>query len=155
MKGKERGGDGNDVVQRTLNVKLRNLGLNEEFLELKEEKYTLPKDDIFGKLFKSTQVDDNAPVLERTYYYQSWREHVIETVKPMVEQFLGDNYSVLQKYYDRLADEYHLHITKLISEQTAEKDEVASQLSEDEKQLQIDNDWLTEFSDQLKLIERA
>ena len=28
-------------------------------------------------------------------------------------------------------------------------------LSEDEKQLQIDNDWLTEFSDQLKLIERA
>ena len=33
MKGKERGGDGNDVVQRTLNVKLRNLGLNEEFLE--------------------------------------------------------------------------------------------------------------------------
>ncbi len=131
------------------------LALNEEFLELKEEKYTLPKDDILGKLFKSTQVDDNVPVLERTYYYQSWREHVIETVKPMVEKFLEDNYSVLQKYYDHLADEYHSHITELINEQTAEKDEVASQLSEDEKQLQIDNDWLTEFSDQLKLIERA
>ena len=131
------------------------LALNEEFLELKEEKYTLPKDDILGKLFKSPQVDDNVPVLERTYYYQSWREHVIETVKPLVEKFLEDNYSVLQKYYDHLADEYHSHITELINEQTAEKDEVASQLSEDEKQLQIDNDWLTEFSDQLKLIERA
>jgi hypothetical protein len=42
----------------------------------------------------------------------------------------------------------------LLTEQEQYKDEVSAQLSDDERKLQEDNDWLAEFKDQLIHIKR-
>ena len=133
------------ITEQTLNL-----------LNLKEEKYVIPETNFIGKLFKSTDNNtEKAPVLERTYYYQAWREHMAQTTLPAVDKLIATRFELLKKYYNDLADRYHNVIIGLIEEKTVEKDEVASKLSDEEKILQNDNDWLSEFVDQIKSIERS
>jgi hypothetical protein len=54
-----------------------------------------------------------------------------------------------------MAENYHEHLSELIEGKSKEKEEVAAQLSDDEKMLQEDNDWLAEVKDQLQNIERG
>ena len=62
--------------------------------------------------------------------------------------------SYLKKYYDQLAEQYISHIQMLIKDQTDKKEAVSMQLSDEERKLQEDNDWLVEFSNRLERIER-
>lgn len=127
-------------------------------LELKEEQYVIPEGDIVAKftnLFQSKDDTPKEPVLEITYYYQAWRECAKEKLEPVVDEFLKENIQVLERYFNDLADSYLEHLKELIHENEKEKEDAANQLSEEEKLLQIDNDWLTEVDDQLKLIERG
>ena len=55
----------------------------------------------------------------------------------------------------KIAQIYVNHLEELIGQQSREKDLVSSQLSEEERILQNDNDWLAELQDQLKVIERG
>lgn len=41
-------------------------------MNLAEEKYVQPKDDIFGHFFKATSASQKESVLQRTYYYQTF-----------------------------------------------------------------------------------
>ena len=59
------------------------------------------------------------------------------------------------KYYALQAEDYHNHLIGLLTELSAEKEQVASTLSDDEKKLQQDNDWLATFRDKLYTIERG
>lgn len=126
-----------------------------ELLKLKEEKYVTQSSSRIGRLFKSSDADNNQPVLETTYYYQTWREHLSKMINPIIEELAKDRFALLEDYSKKLADVYHLHLTELLNKQIEAKNETSSQLSEDEKLLQIDNDWLTAFTDQLKNIERS
>ena len=131
-------------------------GIVEDLMELKEEQYVMPKEDFFGKFFKGAQ--DNTiqePVLEITYYYEKWREYAVELVEPMAEDLIQKMHISLQKYYEDLSDIYDQQIKTLIAEVTAERDQVSSQLSKEERLLQDDIDWHTSFCDQLHEIERA
>lgn len=127
----------------------------DELLKLKEEQYVVPKEDILGLFFKTTGNEQKEPVLETTYYYQAWREEAQRMAEPLANKIIDEAFSLLKAYAKRMADEYSEHLEKLIERQSADKDEAASQLSEDEKLLQNDNDWLVEFTDQLKMIERG
>ena len=127
-----------------------------QLMELKEEKYVEQKESIIGQLFKSnSSTDDKTSVLVTTFYYQSWREHFQNLVSPIVNEIIEKHFKLLNDYYNELADVYHNQLSLLIDRQIKLKNEVVSQLSEDEKLLQADNAWLTEFSDQLKNIERS
>lgn len=59
----------------------------------------------------------------------------------------------LREYYQTLANMYHQHIIKMIDETSEKKENVAAQLSEDERKIQEDNDWLIAFKDQVAEIE--
>lgn len=126
-----------------------------ELLKLKEEQYVMPKEDIFGLLFKSSEDRELQPVLEVTYYYQRWRDYATGIVEPIVDDTIKGYEIVLNNYSLEVAEEYEEHLNQLIKEQTSIKEEVAAQLSDDELKLQRDNDWLVEFQDQLKIIERG
>lgn len=127
-----------------------------ELLKLKEEKYVTPKSNFIGQLFKSSDTNvSKEPVLETTFYYQVWREHMNNIAAPAIESVIDNRFEQLKKYSDELADIYHSHLTDLIAEKTTEKNNVASQLSEEEQLLQNDNDWLSIFVDQIKAIERS
>ena len=61
----------------------------------------------------------------------------------------------IKKAYRELAKKYHAKLFELYDFKVNEKNDIASQLSEDERMLQADNDWLVMIKDQLARIERG
>ena len=62
---------------------------------------------------------------------------------------------MLKSYYDGLSEGYHVHLEQMITEKTAERERIASQLSLEEQKHQEDRDWLTAVQEQLLQIERG
>ena len=127
----------------------------DELMGIKEEQYVMPKEDFFGKFFKTSEESPQEPVLETTYYYEKWRSHAVGAAEPVAEEMIQEAYASLQKYFSELSSDYMKRIEVLLQEVTEEKEHVSSQLSEDEQLLQADNDWHTTFCDNLRDIERS
>lgn len=90
-----------------------------------------------------------------TSYLDQWRSRAAERILPVANTLIGNCYSNLLAYYNAMADAYHEHLQVLITERNDKKDLVSAQLSDDEKRLQEDNDWLAAVQDQLQNIERG
>lgn len=126
-----------------------------ELLQLKEERYVTPKEDILGLFFKSSADKSVELVKETTFYYQKWRDYAAGVIEPIANELINAYEIILKSYSSALAEKYQEHLNELIQSQTEMKEEVAAQLSDDELKLQIDNDWFAEFQDQLRNIERG
>ena len=124
-------------------------------LNLKEDKYVDRKNKGFVQIFRVNETDNNQPVLETTYYYQVWRDHMIHVVMPAVEKFVKEKYDLLTDYAERLTNIYHKQMQGLLQAELAKKAQVTANLSEDEKLLQADNEWLRVFTARLESIERS
>lgn len=131
------------------------LSFAKELLDLKEEKYVEAKEDLIGMFFKARQTEEKQMVLETTYYYAKWREYVARLVKSAVDNYIEQTIVIYKDYLNNLRNEYIGHIDAAINEEVHKRNEVASQLSEDEKLLQIDNEWLAQFNEQRTAIERG
>ena len=125
-----------------------------ELLELKEITFEDAKNDFFG-LFKMSTEEKSDPVPVVTYYLDQWRSKAAEIITPEADRLIDECRTELLNYYSSMADNYHEHLVELIEVKSKEKEEVAAQLSDDEKMLQEDNDWLAEVKDQLQNIERG
>ena len=128
--------------------------IRSDLLDLKEENYVVPKDDFLGRLFRQPSDNNAEPVLETTYYYQKWREHAVEVVNPCANMIIDDCMVETDAYFYSLSALYKSHLQELINEKESEKNHLSSQLSEDEKLLQDDNDWVVQFTDRVKAIAR-
>lgn len=129
--------------------------ISSKLLEMKEEKYVMPKEDLFGLLFKASSDKEVEQVLEITYDCQKWRDYAISVAEPIALEIIQKNDMILKTYITELAELYKVQLEELIKERTAVKETVSAQLSEDEQKLQEDNDWLVGFQDQLRVIERG
>ena len=127
----------------------------QKLLEFKEERYVEAKEDLIGLFFKARQSDEREMVLETTYYYKKWRDYVSELVKKAVEAYTGKLKLLYKEYLNTLRNEYVQHISAALEQETLKRNEVESQLSEDEKLLQNDNLWLDQFNEQRVAIERG
>ena len=127
-------------------------GIKEILVGLKEERYEEKKDLL--DFFKVSS-EPKELVLAVTCYYEKWREAAIETIIPVVENYITESQENLQNYYEELAKKYHEKLSQLHEYKVEEKNRIASQLSEDERMLQTDNDWLVAFKDRLVEIERG
>ena len=140
-------------------IDIPEIGIVESFaqklLELKEEKYVAAKEDLIGMFFKARQSDDKEMVLETTYYYKNWRDYVAQLVKNDVDAYEEQLKLIYKDYLNSLRDEYIQHINAAVKQETVKRNEVESQLSEDEKLLQNDNMWLDQFNEQRVAIERG
>ena len=148
-----------DFVPETKVLDLLEIGTVESFaqklLELKEEKYVEAKEDFIGMFFKTRQNEEREMVLETTYYYKKWRDYVAALVKKVVDLYEEQLKLIYKEYLNSLRNEYIQHIKVAIEQEELKKNEVESQLSEDEKLLQDDNMWLTKFNEQRVAIERG
>ena len=126
-----------------------------DLLDLKEERYVEAKEDFIGKIFKGRQSFERQKELETTYNYSSWRSLVAGRVNYAAYKYLHLLESICELYTHSLKMEYKDHIEKAIEVEESEKDEAALQLSEDEKKLQDDKEWLTRFLNQIVAIERG
>lgn len=129
-------------------------GIKSVLLELQEKRYEEKTDFLdFFKAKSSTEPKELVRVV--TCYLEKWREKAIELVIPVVEQYISESQENLKGYYDELARKYHAKLSELHELKVNEKTGIASQLSEDERMLQADNDWLVVIKDQLARIERG
>lgn len=129
-------------------------GIKEALLELKEERYEEKTD--FLDFFKSkSSPEQKELVLVVTSYFERWRDKAIDLILPIVERYISESLKKLQEYYDELAKMYHEKLSQLHDYKVEEKTGIVSKLSEDERMLQADNDWLVAVKDQLARIERG
>ena len=128
------------------------MGIKEVLVELKEERFE-EKPDLFD--FFKVSSETKELVLVVTSYYEKWREKAVELIIPNVENYIEESQKNLQNYYNELAKKYHEKLSNLHDCKVKEKNNIASKLSEDERLLQADNEWLTKFKDQLIRIERG
>ena len=128
--------------------------IKDDLLSLKEEKYVPQKDIFLGRFFKQSSNSNPEPVLETVYYYQRWREHGIYVVKPYTDIIINKCITEIEAYFYSMSAVYKGHLQQLIEEKISEKNDLSSQLSEDEKHLQDDNDWVVQFTDKVKAIAR-
>ena len=128
--------------------------IKDDLLGLKEENYVVQKDLFLGRLFKQSSNSSPETILETVYYYQKWREHGIYVVKPYANIIIDKCIAEIEAYFYSMSAVYKGHLQQLIEEKISEKNDLSSQLSEDEKHLQDDNDWVVQFTDKLKAIAR-
>ena len=133
----------------------KGISISYALMNLVEEKYVQPKDDIFGHFFKATSASQKDSVLQRTYYYQTWRDCVRDIIRPKEKETIRILFEQIKKYESELSGTYIIHLYKLISEQTRLKEQEAAKLSDEEQLLQSDIDWLVKVQDQLKAIARG
>ena len=125
-------------------------------LNIKEKKYVVYKGNLFEQIFGTENKNgQNKPVLQTTYYYQSWREYMVNLVDPIVEKIISDRYELLDRYSQNIANAYHEHLKNLLERRNANRAYAVSSLSEEELALQKDNDWLDRFIEKLESIERS
>lgn len=129
------------------------ISLADEFIALKEITYEEQKYDLMS-LFRISSTEKEL-IRVVTCYYARWREKALEHILPLINEMIDRNIEQLNNYYNELANVYQEHLAELIIIQEAEKDKVSAQLSDDERKLQEDNDWLAEFKEQLAHIERG
>ena len=101
------------------------------------------------------QNEEREMVLETTYYYKKWRDYVAALVKKVVDLYEEQLKLIYKEYLNSLRNEYIQHIKAAIEQEELKKNEVESQLSEDEKILQNDNMWLAKLNEQRVAIERG
>jgi hypothetical protein len=131
--------------------------LTNEFLSFREQRMVEQPEYLFGlakKLFDK-QVEPRPLVPEITYSISKWRDKASEITIPKAEEIIDAVSDALKIFYDDVAKDYHEHLEKLINEKTSQKEEISDRLSDEERKLQKDNDWLAKFDDQLKIIERG
>ena len=126
------------------------VSLEDQFLALQKITYEEAKRDRVAAWFRLADSEAEKE-LQRvvTCYYSEWRELAWDRVSPIVNFFIDENINRLRDYYNALAEAYHEHLTQLLTEQEILKNEVSAQLSDDERKLQEDNDWLACFTEQL------
>lgn len=125
-----------------------------ELLALKEITYEEAKEDFFGRFRKTTE-ESMEPVQVVTYYLEQWRSRASELLLPVAGEYIDTCRQALEQQYDSLAEAYHNQFTRIVAVKETEKNRVSGQLSEDERKLQEDVDWLVAFQDQLQIIERG
>ena len=91
-------------------------------MQLKEEIFVVPKDDLLGRFFKQTDNDAKEAVREVTFFYQQWREHVLSLVDPIANKAIHEQYLMLNDYYNVLAEKYQNHLAEIIEQKNREKE---------------------------------
>ena len=126
--------------------------IQNELLNLKEEAYVTPKEDILGKFFKQSTDNQTESVLETTFYYAWWRTYALSKTEPYLYNIYTTCVEKLISYFDQLASVYKEHLLTLVGEKEAAKYSLSTQLSKEELLLQNDSDWLIKFTDMVKAI---
>lgn len=139
------------------------------YLPTGEEKYSYPGDfsscnlkpiPIFSTELLNKCSDNKKKSLvgktdEKLYNYTEWRTYVCKQVDKVVDQFIEDNKIRLENYYKKAANWDKDTLESMRNKYINKKKEISEQLSDDAKQLQIDNDWLAMFEEKLRMIKRG
>lgn len=116
--------------------------------------YEDPRADIF-KIFNNSEVDENGKVKVVYCFLDQWRARSAELTIPIADAMIESRTKALSEYLDAQTRAYAEHVEELLSIKRGAKDALVERLSDDERALQEDTDWLNELNGQLQEIERG
>lgn len=101
--------------------------------------------------------DDEAsqPVRTVNYSCEEWRTYIKEQLIPIAADAINSRFEKLKAKEQKLAELYLGQLDVLMNEELQTKAEVMAQVSDDERALQQDKDWLQNVEDKLAIIERG
>lgn len=129
--------------------------MTDQLLSLKHEEYVTVKEDFFGMLFKSSNDKVVEQVLQTTYNCNEMKDAILSIAINNIDDMIAYYEQSLQTSSNDLSNLYINHLNLLITDKQNTKTTVSKQLSEDEQILQNDIDWLNEYKEQLRVIERG
>lgn len=129
--------------------------LTMDLIGMKEITYEESRNDLLNFFLKPAAKEEKKPVRVATCYYEKWRNKASSVLLPIAQLYAREYTDKLREYCDQLAENFHQHLTELIESKSSEKETVSAQLSDDERRLQEDNDWLNAVKEQLIQIERG
>lgn len=124
-------------------------------MELRSEGYVIPNDDLFSKIFMQQDHMDKTPVLQRTYTYKDWRNYTRTQIASITSSLKSDWLQLIVEDLEDYRQQYEDHIQGLLEDLMEKREQIASQLSDDEQEFQSDINWLTTFDEQLGHVERG
>ena len=128
----------------------------EHLLALKEEKYIEQKNNRLMQFFRQNEsASSQNLILEIIYYYQTWRLYMIDTILPVIESMIEEQFNQLTEYAEQLTAVYHQKLQTMLNEKIKVQNSITANLSNDEMVLQRDNEWMKKFHSQLEKIERS
>lgn len=123
-------------------------------LAFRNEHYEKAKSGFFENIFQNNSSEEKEDVLVVTYSCKAWRGYVETLISKCSKTYLDDCINELNRFYKENSEEYLKYLNDVLNTQIEMKNNLASQLSEDNAKLQQDNDWLVDFEDMIKAIER-
>lgn len=127
--------------------------LNNQLMELKEEHWVTPGKGLLAQIFNVNEPEQE-PVLQTTWQLNIWREHVEKKISPILISMINTSEKALLKYAEELLVDYQYKLKEMLNQKLLEKDRLINQLSNEERQLEIDYIWLSDFKSQLTKIEK-
>jgi len=124
-------------------------------MEMKHDQYVTVKDDLRTLLFMQTKPDKDEQVLETAFYYQEWRDYACAIVKNLAESLIEQYMHQFTENNSLYIETYKTILENIIAEKTQQLESESSKLSDDEKKIQKDNEWVTEFKAKLEDLKRG
>lgn len=145
----------NDYVPNVLPPELpqnyNQIAIVPELLKLKHERMINQKDNFI--FFSGTSNDE--VIREVTYYNQEWRDCVDSLLSPKAQAYITAKLEALCKYETVFAEDLINHLNKLLELEIIKKNNVIAQMSEADRELQDDSDWLSQVNDKIDAIMRG
>ena len=127
--------------------------INNELIELKEERWVIPGKGLIAQIFGSNDMEQEAQ-LQTAWMMDVWKEHIMLFVMPLMENMIKSSQKALIEYADALIYDYQNKLKEMVDSKITEKNNLISQLSKEERELENDYIWLNELKSRLIKIER-
>lgn len=123
-------------------------------LELVTVSYEDQKNDFF-RIFNPGDVGPDGKVRVASCHLDQWRDKAVKLVSPVAEGVIRSRRAYLSDYRARRVEAYAKHVEELIAVRRNAKEQLVARLSDDERALQEDLDWLGELNDRINEIKRG
>lgn len=141
------------VLKKESHEESFNNELNNDLMKLKEERWVTPDKGILAQIFNPNEPEQE-PVLQTTWQMNEWREQAEKFVYPILISMINNSEKRVMEYASELAEDYQVKLTEMLELEIKEKNDLIDLLSNEEKQLEIDYIWLSDFKSQLTKIEK-
>ena len=140
------------VPQKMINDRVI-LDVENDLMELREEKYEKKKNNLLEAFFSDSAADSAEEVLVKTYFYQNWREYVLDKTEPIIEECIEERKSIIDSIKNDVVCQYVDRLKMILGQKQSKKRELSNKLSKDSRLLQEDRDWISIFDHKLTAIE--
>ena len=120
---------------------------------LKETVLVEQRSDFFGLFVTDEGEPEKVPVT--TYHMEIWREKALGLLDSSIKDLVKSREDALEEYQQSMIKAYRDHIDMLIVERHAWKAGTLAKMTDKERALQAENDWLASFRGMLHEIERG